>query len=230
LKVLIWDFDVTLAAREGMWTATLVAVANRLMPGRAVTRDQIRPFLQTGFPWHTPERTHPHQTPDEWWAALKPVFAGAFVGTGIDAVTADELAGQVRAAFLDIACWHVYDDVKPSLSSLQQHGWTHCILSNHVPELPDLAEALGLSPFFTHVVTSARTGYEKPHPEAFKGLLRQFPVGTTAWMIGDSVTADVQGAEAVGMRAVLVRKKQDGARHYCGALAELEAVLSCPAA
>jgi putative hydrolase of the HAD superfamily len=226
MKITIWDFDGTLASREGMWTGTLVSVANRRLPDRQVTKDQIRPFLQSGFPWHTPEQPHPQQSPDQWWATLKPVFMRAYKGIGIQAEAADVLAGEVRSLFLDATQWQVFDDVVPCLSSLRQLGWTHCILSNHVPELPSLVHALGLSAFFAHVVTSARTGYEKPHPEAFNGLLRQFPKGSAVWMIGDSLTADIQGAERVGIPAVLVRKKQEGARHYCDSLTEIEAVIS----
>jgi putative hydrolase of the HAD superfamily len=190
-----------------------------------VTADLVRPFLQRGFPWHTPGLAHPDQSPDQWWAALKPVFAAAYAGLGMEANAADDLAGEVRAAYLDAAQWRVFADVVPCLSSLAQAGWTHCILSNHVPELPDLVAALGLSRYFARIVTSARTGYEKPHPEAFRGLLRQLPKVDAAWVVGDSPTADVQGATLAGLPAVLVRNGQDGPGPRCDSLAGLEAIL-----
>lgn len=226
MKILIWDLDGTLASRDGMWAGTLVSVANRCLPARSVTKDDIRPFLQSGFPWHTPEHPHPNQNANEWWAALRPVFVRAYEGVGIEAEVAGDLAKEVRSAFLDASRWRVLDDVMPCLSALGRLGWTHSILSNHVPELGDLVETLGLSPFFAQVVTSAQTGYEKPHTEAFEGLLRQCPEGTTVWMIGDSLMADVQGAERVGIPGILVRKKQDGSRFYCDSLAETEEVIS----
>jgi len=226
MKILIWDFDGTLASRDGMWTGALVEVADRLLPERRVTTDDIRPFLQAGFPWHTPEHAHPHQSANEWWANLKPAFMRAYVGVGIEPQKADHLAGQVRATFLNARRWRVFDDVLPCLSSLQQLGWTQCVLSNHVPELPDLVYSLGLTPFFAQVVTSARTGYEKPHPEAFKGLLCQFPSSSTVWMIGDSLAADIQGAERIGIPAILVRKRLGGAKYYCDSLTGLEEMLS----
>jgi len=169
MKILMWDFDGTLATRNGMWTGTLVAVANHLLPGRGVTKDDIRPFLQTGFPWHTPDYPHPHQTADEWWAALKPVFARAYLGIGTEPALVDDLTMRVRSVFLDTSQWRVFDDVLLCLSLLRRLGWTHYILSNHAPELPQLVHALGLSPFFVEVISSARTGYEKPHPRSFQG-------------------------------------------------------------
>jgi putative hydrolase of the HAD superfamily len=48
-------------------------------------------------------------------------------------------------------------------------------------------------------------GYEKPHPEAFHLGLRGMDA-SAAWMVGDNPVADVGGAEAVGIRAILVRR------------------------
>ena len=226
MKALIWDFDGTLASRDGMWTGTLVTVASRFLPDRPVTRDEIRPFLQTGFPWHTPELPHVNHTADQWWAALNAVFARAYVGIGIDHGLAHDLAARVRQVFLEESQWRVFDDVLPCLTALQRVGWAHYMLSNHVPELSQLVHALGLSSFFVDVVSSGCTGYEKPHPEAFRGLLRKLPVGSTAWMIGDSLAADVEGAEHVGLPALLVRKQQPGARYYCESLMGIEGILN----
>ncbi len=36
-----------------------------------------------------------------------------------------------------------------------------------------------------------------------------------AWMVGDNPEADVRGAEAVGLPAILVRGPKRGARHHC---------------
>ena len=70
-----------------------------------------------------------------------------------------------------------------------------------------------------------RTGYEKPHPEAFMGVLRRLPSNSTVWMVGDSFAADVQGAERVGLPAILVRNRQDGVTTYCDSLTGIEGIL-----
>ncbi len=75
-----------------------------------------------------------------------------------------------------------------------------------VPELPDLIAALGLAPYMATVFTSAAIGFEKPHPQAFHTALRALGGATAVWMVGDSMTADVAGAHAVGFRAILVRR------------------------
>ncbi len=144
-RYLLWDFDGTLAHRPGQWTDTVMAVLRAADLAHGVDRETIRPFMNAGFPWHEPEVIRiANQAADAWWQRLEPVFARAFhqVGrVGHDRATA--LARQVRGAYLDATAWVVYDDVVPTLTRLSVLGWRHVVLSNHVPELPQLVSALG---------------------------------------------------------------------------------------
>ena len=216
MKVILWDFDGTLGFRDGMWSGTLIEVLQRRCPGLRATRDDIRPHIQTGFPWHTPSKPHTHlRSADEWWSALEPVFQKAFAGVGIAPDEAHSMATEVRATYLDARRWHLYEDSVPVLSSLASHGWTHRILSNHVPELSALLVCLGVRGLFEAVHTSGQTGYEKPHPNAFAAAIGSCGERSAVWMIGDSVSADVVGAHAAGVPSILVRKQSDQATHCC---------------
>jgi putative hydrolase of the HAD superfamily len=86
------------------------------------------------------------------------------------------------------------------------------ILSNHVPELEAIISGLGIRDRFAAVITSALIGYEKPHPEAFRIALAKAGHPETVWMVGDNPRADVAGAEAAGIPAILVRH-EGKARH-----------------
>lgn len=50
MKLLIWDFDNTIAYRTGMWSSTLIEVLDQYHLGHTIKRDHIRPHLQAGFP------------------------------------------------------------------------------------------------------------------------------------------------------------------------------------
>ena len=78
------------------------------------------------------------------------------------------------------------------------------IVSNHVPELRRLVSAVGLADHFDEILTSASVGFEKPHPGIFRRALGLAGSPRTAHMVGDNPTADVQGARAVGLPAILV--------------------------
>jgi len=226
MKVILWDFDGTLAYRDGMWSATLLEVLRSAIPETPVSREAIRPFLQTGFPWHSPSVAHTDiRSPDEWWAKLLPVSERAFVGVGVEGTRARELAQRVRARFCDKAAWHLYDDVLPALARLAELGWSHHILSNHVPELADMVRALGLAETIKAVHCSAVTGYEKPHREAFRRATEGLPSDATVWMVGDNADVDVLGAEACGIRAILVRKPDPRATRYSEGLSGITELL-----
>lgn len=202
-RAVLWDFDGTLAHRSaGMWSACLASALDVVAPGHGATVEALRPGLRSRFPWHTPSVGHSHADADAWWAALGPVLAGACAGAGVT-VSSGEVAAAVRERYTDPACWTVYDDVVPALERLA--AFRHVILSNHVPELPSLVAALGLAPHFSAVVTSAAVGWEKPHPAMFAAGLAAAGSPDEAWMVGDNAVADVAGAEAAGLRAVLVR-------------------------
>jgi putative hydrolase of the HAD superfamily len=227
VKTLIWDFDGTLGYRAGgMFSGALCEVVHQEAPALDVAVDQFRPYLRSGFPWHTPDCPHPEiVTSEQWWNALDPVFERALRGVGCDADQACALAKRVRRVYPDPLRWRLYDDAIPTLDRLSARGWTHVVLSNHVPELPQILYHLGLLPRIASVFNSADTGYEKPHPQAFRLALEAMGSVTAVWMIGDSYEADVVGAELMGIPVILVRRFHAGARYYCGGLAQVPAVV-----
>ena len=216
VRFLIWDFDGTLGYREGRWTSALHAVLEEAMPGHRFEMEVLSAQLRRGFPWHTPEVPHPElSSPDAWWGALLPVFVGAFEAGGLGPSVSRELAGRVREAYVDPRRWRLFDDAVPALRELSSRGWTHLILSNHVPELPGILHDLGLDGHLHQVFNSAESGYEKPHPRAFGGVLEAVAGSDAAWMVGDNPEADVRGAEAAGLPAILLRGPNREARHHC---------------
>ena len=226
-KYLIWDFDGTLGYREGRsWAMVLSEVLDRQMPGHPYTADQLAPYLRSGFPWHVPEQPHTHITnADQWWAAMAPVFVAAFCALGLDAAQATRLAGHVRPVYSNPDRFRLFEDTLPALDALSARGWTHVILSNHVPEFDDIAAALGLTSRMAAVFNSAWMGYEKPHPQIFRQVLDVLDAGGPKWMIGDNLVADVRGAEAMGLPAILVRKPGADVRYYAPDLTQVGAII-----
>lgn len=215
-KVVFWDFDRTLAFHPSIWNDLTAEVLGERNPRPTPTLAEIRPFLQTGFPWHTPEIAHPElDSPAKWWERVEKVISRAYVAFGLPENLADELAAEAHRRWIDPGGYVVYDDSFPTLRELAGRGWRHFILSNHVPELPDIAPALGLRPLVEEVITSANIGYEKPHREIFRLALDIAGDPAVAWMVGDNVIADVMGAEAAGIKRILVRGRDERAKRNC---------------
>ncbi len=226
--MILWDFDGTLAHRPGMWRGCLVETLDEHASGHGIDPEQLRPFLRDGFPWDSPDVPHPELCePDAWWAHVEVLLAAAYDGAGIEPRHAAELAGRVRARYVDpTRVWELFPDTRPVLERLREDGWRHVVLSNHVPELPEIAAGLGLTPLVEHIVSSAATGYEKPHPEAFRLALALCGNPEEVWMVGDNPLADVAGAEAVGIPAVLVRTLREPAKRVAADLYEAAATIT----
>ncbi|HUG10467.1 MAG TPA: HAD-IA family hydrolase [Opitutaceae bacterium] len=215
MRLIVWDFDGTLAFREGMWTGTLCDVLAVHAPHLLAGREALRAQLQSGFPWHQPELGHLHlSSADLWWSSLSPLFVRAFRAAGAGPELAESFAREVRSGYCDPSRWKVFPDTIAALSSLADLGWTHAVLSNHVPELEQIIASLGLSKFFRRVVCSAVLGYEKPHPIAYSAVTSGMEPPEDVWMVGDSFEADYTGAERFGWRSILVRKAHPQAARF----------------
>jgi len=94
----------------------------------------------------------------------------------------------------------------PVLAALRERGIRTGLLSNtHWPRALHerwLADA-GLLELLDARVYTSDLGHMKPHPEAFRTLLREVDVEPSAAVfVGDRLRDDVSGAQALGMRTV----------------------------
>lgn len=208
--VVLWDFDGTLARRPGLWSACVLEVLDEHAGGHRGTLECVRAELKGAFPWHRHEQPHPELCDAErWWQALTPALERAIHACGVERVRTAELARAVRTRFVDgTRGWQLFDDARPALEHTAGAGWRNAILSNHVPELDAIVRALGLGGLVERVFSSACSGYEKPHPQAFRDALAALGDPRQRWMVGDNPRADVAGAEALGIPAILVHGEQ----------------------
>jgi len=101
------------------------------------------------------------------------VLEPTFRSLGYSEDQAEQLAALSRKKYVDVTYWAVFEDVVPVLSDLSDEGWTHVIVSNHVPELQDIVTHLGLSRYILEIINSSLYGYEKPHPQIYRHALER---------------------------------------------------------
>ena len=81
------------------------------------------------------------------------------------------------------------------------------VISNSHRSLDAFREHFALNGLIHAAVSSAEHGYLKPHRSIFdEALARAGADAATSMMVGDSLRADIQGAIAAGLRAVLIRR------------------------
>ncbi|MDO9556231.1 MAG: HAD-IA family hydrolase [Coriobacteriia bacterium] len=120
------------------------------------------------------------------------------------------LARRVYDEFGRADRWRVYEDVVPAFKRLRDRGLKLGIISNWDRRLVRLVDGLGLASYLDSVISSADTGMRKPDPRIFELACRELGVEPAeAAHVGDHHYADVLGARAVGMQAVLI-DRHDG--------------------
>jgi putative hydrolase of the HAD superfamily len=113
----------------------------------------------------------------------------------------------VREAMLGALHFEAFPDAEPALRELRSHGLPLVAASNWDSSLPEVLERTGLAPLLDGVISSADAGATKPARELFEMALRLAGVEPSdALHVGDSPDKDVEGALALGMRAVLIER------------------------
>jgi putative hydrolase of the HAD superfamily len=208
LKQIIWDFDNTLAYRDGMWTQSLCNVLER-NGYIEYAYDAIKDCFRSGLPWHFPYKAHSEYFNDlGWWDFTNITVSKAVSAAGIEGEENRRLTLQFRDEYLKKSEWHLFEDTKETLEKASMMGYGSIILSNHTPELIDIVRHLGIEGYFSEVISSALAGYEKPDPRMF-GLAMRDKHPDEFVMIGDNYSADILGALDLGINAVLVRSAND---------------------
>ncbi len=123
------------------------------------------------------------------------------------------LAGAVDAFFAyEEAHWFAYPEAITVLRTLSNRGLRLGMLSNatHDPLIQRLVDRLGFRPWLDPALSSARTGIRKPDPAAFAPILEAWGLPpASVVMVGDTLDADILGAQRAGMPSVWLRSRED---------------------
>jgi putative hydrolase of the HAD superfamily len=117
-----------------------------------------------------------------------------------------EAAVEMERAWVKAAHFELYDDALPVLDYLRARELRIGLLSNSSRDLDEFVAHHGL--VVDAVLTSYAHGKSKPHETIFRALLERLGVAPAeAVMVGDTIEDDVDGAIAIGMRALLLDRE-----------------------
>jgi putative hydrolase of the HAD superfamily len=86
----------------------------------------------------------------------------------------------------------------------------HAISNTNAVHLAHMRSAFpGMLERFEHVFASNEIGHRKPHPEAFRHVVRAVGVQPQQALLFDDLPSNIDGARACGLQAVLVRGPED---------------------
>ena len=133
----------------------------------------------------------------------------------------------VRRAMLASLEFVPFPDAAPALRELRARGVRLVVVSNWDCSLSHWLRGAGLLGLLDGAVSSAEVGRAKPDPEPFAAALELAGAQPgDAMHVGDSPLADVEGAAAAGVRAILLDRARTGARGDVPVVASLAEVPS----
>ena len=134
----------------------------------------------------------------------------------------------IREAMLAALSFVAFEDAAPALRELRGRGLRLVVVSNWDCSLPEWLEGAGLGSLLDGTASSAAAGEPKPAPAAFlAGLELAGVTAGEAMHVGDSPEADIEGARAAGIRAVLLTRDGEapGGVESVSSLQELPSLL-----
>ena len=149
-------------------------------------------------------KRHPELLHDDsiWHAFTEEIF----VGMGGPPELASECATEIEQGWEVAENFELYEDALPVLEELRAAGLRIGLVSNGIRDLAEFVAHHRLD--VDAIVDSRSHGRVKPHPTIFQAALELLDVDPSdAVMIGDSIAEDVEGARALGMRALLVDRE-----------------------
>jgi HAD superfamily hydrolase (TIGR01549 family) len=126
-----------------------------------------------------------------------------FLGMGGPREIASECATEIEQGWEVSENFELFEDALPVLEELRAAELPLGLVSNGIRDLHEFVAHHRLD--VDAIVGSRAHGYVKPHPTIFQAALQQLGVEpAAAVMVGDSLEEDVEGAHALGMRAILI--------------------------
>ncbi len=128
-------------------------------------------------------------------------FRRLFAAAGGDERQAAAAAAKYRACY--VAARQAVPGARALLTRLREHARIGVVSNNLLAEQREKMEQCGLDEYVDVLIVSEQAGMAKPDPRIFEiALARLDAAPQDALMIGDSWTADVEGARAAGIPAV----------------------------
>lgn len=196
--------------------------------GAALDHAALRQAFRAAFK-SMPPMAFPGADPDaldrlerDWWRRLVRTVTDAAGGV----TDFDAYFDALYAHYASAAAWHLYAEVGEVLSALGAAQVPMVVVSNFDSRLPGILAGHGIDHHFQRVIYSTAAGAAKPQTGIFTQALHSLGLPAAGVLhVGDSREADLHGAQAAGMAALLLRRNPDAVLDPLCEAHDLRAVL-----
>jgi HAD superfamily hydrolase (TIGR01549 family) len=209
--VVLFDLGSTLIYFSGdwpevIWQGQVALVHTLLCAGMELDTGAFQPQLLTSM-----EAYFSNRDAELIEHTTGAILRGLLSRWGYTDVPASLLLEALQAMYqVSEAYWHVEAETHSTLDDLRRQGYRLGLISNAADDanVQRLVDKAGLRPYFDVILTSAAEGIRKPHPRIFQTALQTWSaLPSQAVMVGDMLSADVIGANNLGIYSVWVTRR-----------------------
>jgi HAD superfamily hydrolase (TIGR01662 family) len=145
------------------------------------------------------------------------ILADTLKELGVSDVPAGHIHEILQSMFrITEAHWTPEADARETLLQLRSQGYRLGLISNanYAADAHTLIDRSGVGDLFELAIISAEEGVRKPHPALFQKALDFFQVpAQRAVMVGDTLVADILGANRQGMGSIWITRRVSSDDH-----------------
>jgi 5'-nucleotidase len=210
VKVVLFDLGNTLLYFDGIWSEMIVQADQALI--EALNSSGY--ILGENFPRDFDERM------DHYYQERQTEFLEYTSRMLLLDLLNEQGYNQVPLEHIDLALkkmyavsqahWVAENDALPLLKSLRESGYRIGLISNanDDQDVQTLIDKGQIRPFLDLILVSAAVGIRKPNPKIFQMALDHFGVtAQEAVMVGDTLGADILGANHLGIPSVWINRR-----------------------
>ncbi len=133
---------------------------------------------------------------------------------------------EIWRSWLKEPVFRLFPEAISVLARLKEQGFVVGAVSNWEARLPQLCENLGIGKYLDFYLVSEVEGHAKPSTRLFELGLEKAGVDSREFIhVGDDLTKDIEPAEKVGMRTVLIQRDDSRASAHSPQISNLRALL-----
>ncbi|MYD95937.1 MAG: HAD-IA family hydrolase [Gammaproteobacteria bacterium] len=211
-KAIIVDLDDTILDSGDPGVAWL-AVCREAADLQGVTAEGLFAAVISARDWFWASNRRAREGRLDLDEARLTIFRRAFSALGAKDVAAHAIhAMATRYTTLRDQAVTPFPGALQALARLRSTGVKLALLTNGSAEKQrEKIARFDLERFFDHVQVEGELGIGKPDPRAFESVLGALGVASAdAWMVGDNLLSDIEGAQRVGVHAIWIDAHGNG--------------------
>lgn len=213
IEAVIFDLGETLIHFEGDWEQVFQRARDRLIDALGEQDIRVgRAEFSEAFK-DTVERAHEQREEDYVERPSADLVRETLADFGFDDVDPAAIQAAVQSMYrVSQRHWEPIEGARDTVEILVKRGYRVGMISNasDVDDVQYLVDKVGVRDYLDPIIVSAGVGMRKPAHDIFESVLDAWdlPAGAVV-MVGDTLNADILGAQRIGMHNIWIRTAED---------------------